>query len=69
MIIICSILFSFYLRNKDQKHPAINKLPMKAPLNVHTVLGLHAPAGESLHSMQSALSTSLSMVSFEGCVP
>ena len=61
VVIIIVIIILFYLHNKDQKHPAINKLSMKAPLNVHMVLCLHAPAGVSLHSMQSAHSTSLSM--------
>ncbi len=61
VVIIIVVIILFYLHNKDQKHPAINKLSMKAPLNVHMVLSLHAPAGVSLHSMQSAHSTSLSM--------
>ena len=60
-VIIIMIITIFISLIKDQTHPAINKLSMKAPLNVHMVLGLHAPAGASLHSMQSAHSTSLSM--------
>ena len=61
IIIIIIIITIFISLIQDQTHPAINKLSMKAPLNVHMVLGLHAPAGASLHSMQSAHSTSLSM--------